>query len=83
MSNAPAIVDAEFTEVARPGPTEDELMDVVTKWFQRYHGIDRRILLEAVPHLDAYRFTLACKKSIAAAALELIGEIDLARKVAR
>lgn len=81
--NTPAVIDAEFAVVrAHDAPSEDAVMGIVQRWMQRSHGVDREDLLASMPHLDRYAFTNTLKRAIAAAALELVGEIELARKVA-
>jgi hypothetical protein len=78
VSNLPAVVDAEFTVL---GATEEQLHEAINRWLSRSHGIDRELLLYDVAR-DRYAFTNACKRAMAAAVLDLMGEIELARKVA-
>lgn len=85
MSNVPAVIDAEFREVVR-AVDEERLLAVVGKWMERSHGIDNEAihaLINRDESLDRYAFTKLAKRAIAAAALELIGELELARKVAK
>lgn len=82
MSKEPAIIDAEFREVATTKPTEEQVLDIVRKWLERYHGIPREMLYLSESN-DGYAFTRIVKRQIAAAALELMGEIELAHKISR
>lgn len=82
-NNTPVVIDAEFVPVrVGTAPHTADLLAVVERWMERSHGVDNEALLVSMPHLDRHAFTNVVKRAIAAAALELMGEIDLAREVA-